>query len=182
MAHFLSTRTAATQRFLGILAFSALAFAFAAPGWGAEDDSTRSNAYVAGAEVRIDRPVDGDVVAAAGRIHVDPPVAGDAVIGAGSLDLQAAVGDDPRAAGGIVTVGAAVQGEVLIAAAKIIFSKSASIHGQAWLAAASVTLAGRTMSAIKVHARDGVGALLLQRSSRHGRAGAHAPADTWPAA
>jgi hypothetical protein len=120
----------------------------------AEDDRTPVNAYMAGAEVRIDRPVDGDLVVAAGRVHIDQPVAGDAVLGAGSIDIQAAVGEDLRAAGGIITLAASVRREVLLVAGRIILTPAADVHGETWLAAASVTLGGRLVSAAKVYARD----------------------------
>jgi hypothetical protein len=120
----------------------------------AEDDSAAVNVYMAGAEVRIDRAIDGDLVAAAGRIHIDQPVAGDAVLGAGSIDIQAAVGEDLRAAGGIITLAAPVHREVLLVAGRIILTPAADVRGETWLAAASVTLGGRLVSAAKVYARD----------------------------
>lgn len=120
----------------------------------ADDDGGPVNVYMTGAEVRIDRGVEGDLVVAAGRIHVDQPVAGDAVLGAGSVDVQAPVGEDLRAAGGIVTVADRVQGEVLVVAARIIMSPASEVYGRTWLAAASVTLGGRALSAVKVYARE----------------------------
>jgi hypothetical protein len=141
-------RTAAT---------AAVAFGFVlapACAGAVDEDAGPAHMYVAGAEVRIDRPVEGDLVAAAGRIHVDQPVAGDAVLGAGSLDLQAPIGEDLRAAGGIVTVASRVQGDMLIAAGRIILTRAADVHGEAWLAAASVALGGRAISRVKVHARE----------------------------
>jgi hypothetical protein len=119
-----------------------------------EDDTAPSNVYMAGAEVRIDRPVEGDVVAAAGRIHIDQPIAGDAVLGGGSIDVQSSVGEDLRGAGGIITVSARVGHEVLLAAARIILAPTAEVHGEAWLAAASVALGGRYVSAVRVYARE----------------------------
>ena len=150
---FLSLR-ARVRRHLAALNLAAACFVPLAPVLAADDEIAPTNVYLAGAEVRIDRPVTGDLVVAAGRIHVDQPVGGDAVIGAGSLDLQAPVAEDLRAAGGIVTVASRVQGEVLAAAIKIIFTPGAEVHGQTWLAASSVTLGGRVMSAVKVYARE----------------------------
>ncbi len=119
-----------------------------------DEDGAPTNVYMTGAEVRIDRPVEGDLVAAAGRIHVDQPVGGDVVLGAGSVDVQAPIGEDLRAAGGIVTLANRVQGEVLVAAGRIVINTGAEIHGEAWLAAAHVTLGGRALSGVKVYARD----------------------------
>jgi hypothetical protein len=120
----------------------------------AEDDTAPSNAYMAGAEVRIDRAVEGDLVAAAGRIHIDQPIAGDAVLGAGSIDVQSSVGEDLRGAGGIVTLAGKVGHEVLLVAGRVILTPAAEVIGETWLAAASVTLGGRLVSAVRVYARE----------------------------
>src|SRR5215210_4876406 len=69
------------------------------PAWAVDEDGTPSNVYMTGAEVRIERAVEGDLTVAAGRIHVGQPVGGDALLGAGSIDVQAPVGEDLRAAG-----------------------------------------------------------------------------------
>jgi hypothetical protein len=107
-----------------------------------------------GADVRIDRAIDGDLAAAAGRIHIDQPIAGDAVLGAGSIDVQSAVGEDLRGAGGIITVAGRVGHDVLLAGGRIIFTPAADVHGETWLAASSVSLAGRFASAVRVYARE----------------------------
>jgi hypothetical protein len=164
MPHFMSSETPgsgapARRRRFGSLASRLLTLALlgtpCVPGaLGAEDDSGPVNVYMTGAEVRIGRAIDGDLVAAAGRIHVDQPIAGDAVLGAGSIDIQAPVGEDLRAAGGIVTLAARVQREVLLVAGRIILTPAADVRGETWLAAASVTLGGRLVSAARVYARD----------------------------
>jgi hypothetical protein len=106
-----------------------------------------------GAEVRIDRPVDGDLIAAAGRIYVGEPIAGDAVLGAGSLEVQASVGEDLRAAGGLVTVGNQVHGELMIAAARIVIARGAELHGHAWLGGSHVAVGGLSFSSMKIYGR-----------------------------
>ena len=120
----------------------------------AEEDAAPSNVYVTGADVRIDRVTEGSLVAAAGRIHIDQPIAGDAILGGGSVDVQSSVGEDLRGAGGIVTVAGRVGHEVLLAAGRIIFTPAAEVLGETWLAAASVSLAGRFVSAVRVYARE----------------------------
>ncbi|MEA3157258.1 MAG: hypothetical protein QOK44_4847 [Betaproteobacteria bacterium] len=142
------------RRFIALAALF-MVMTLAAPGADAADeDGAPANVYMTGAEVRIDRPVDGDLTAAAGRIHVDQPVAGDAMLGAGSVDVQAPVGEDLRAAGGIVTIASRVQGTALVAAARIILTSAAEMRGETWLAGANVTLGGRAFSAVKVYARE----------------------------
>ena len=122
--------------------------------WAVEEDGSPSNVYMTGAEVRIDRAVEGDLTVAAGRVHVDQSVGGDALLGAGSIDVLAPIGEDLRAAAAIVTVANSVEGSALIAAARIILTSASEIRGETWLAARNVTLAGRTRSAVKVYARE----------------------------
>lgn len=122
--------------------------------YAVEEEGAAGNVYMTGAEVRIDRAVKGDLVAAAGRIRVDQPVAGDAFLGAGSLDVQATLGDDLRAAGGIVTIANRVKGEVIIAAGRVILTPGAEIHGQAWLAGGHVSVDGRSLGGVKVYGRE----------------------------
>lgn len=150
--HVLPSLSAAVGRLARLLLVAMLGVAPA--GAAIEDDAAPSNVYMAGAEVRIDRPVEGDVVAAAGRIHIDQPISGDAVLGAGSIDVQSSVGEDLRGAGGIVTVSSRVGHEVLLVAARIILTSTAEIHGETWLAAANVALGGRYVSAVRVYGRE----------------------------
>src|SRR5688572_1844937 len=140
-------RTQMAGRWLAAL----LAAASASPGQAAEPEG---NVYMAGAEVRIDRPVYGDLVAAAGRMVVEQPISGDTVLGAGSLDVQASIGDDLRAAGGIVAVASEVRGEALIAAARINLRPAARIHGQVWLAGNTVLIDGVSLAGVRVVARE----------------------------
>ena len=135
------------------VAFSWLPLLAATASAAAEEDSAAEPVYMTGAEVRIDRPVDGDLIAAAGRIHVDQPIAGDAVLGAGSLDVQAPVGEDLRAAGAIVTLGNRVRGEVMIAAARIVIGRGAELHGHAWLGGSHITIGGLAFSGMKIYGR-----------------------------
>jgi hypothetical protein len=127
---------------------------FCGGAWAVEEDGAPVNVYMTGAEVRIDRAVEGDLTAAAGRIHVDQPIGGDAMLGAGSIDVQAPVTEDLRAAGGIVTVASRVGGTVLIAAGRIILTSAAETHGETWLAAGIVSLDGRARSGVKIYARE----------------------------
>src|SRR6266545_238576 len=126
---------------------------FAACAGAAEDDRSPEPVYMTGAEVRIDRPIESDLIAAAGRIHVMAPVAGDAILGAGSLDLNAPIGEDLRAAAGFVTISNRVRGEVMIAAGRIVVAPGAELHGYAWLAGSHISLGGVILSSTKVYGR-----------------------------
>jgi cytoskeletal protein CcmA (bactofilin family) len=123
-------------------------------GYATEDDRSADPVYMTGAEVRIDRPIDGDLIAAAGRIHIDQPIGGDAVLGGGSLEIHGAVAEDLRAAGGIVTVAGPVHGDAMIAAGRITLSRNAEMHGHVWLAGSSVSIDGRSRGSMKVYGRD----------------------------
>src|SRR5690242_3836432 len=97
----------------------------------ADEDRSPDPVYMTGAEVQIDKPIEGDLIAAAGRIHVKQPIGGDALLGAGSLDLQGPVGEDLRAAGGIVTIANRVNGDAIVAAGRITLSRTGELHGHA---------------------------------------------------
>jgi hypothetical protein len=137
----------------GRLALAALA-CFTCCLAAAAEDGPAANVYVTGAEVRIDAPVPGDLVAAAGRISVDKPVAGDAVLAAGALEVNSPIGDDLRAAGGIVTLANAVYGEALITAGKISVGPEAWIHGRTWLAGNDLVIGGRLLGGLKAYGRN----------------------------
>jgi cytoskeletal protein CcmA (bactofilin family) len=111
------------------------------------------NTYMAGAEVRIEQPLAGDLIAAAGRLAVDSEVTGDALLGAGSIEVRAPLRDDLRAAGGIVHLYNRVEGEALIAGGSVTVDPSAQIGRHAWIAGVDVTIAGRLGGGLKAYGR-----------------------------
>lgn len=113
-----------------------------------------ANVYMAGADVKIEAPVDGDLYAAAGRVVVAQPVRGDAVIAAGSVDLTGEVADDVRAAGGVVTLAGRVGGEALVAGGSIAFGQDAEIRGRVFLAGGDIAVAGTLRAGLKVYGRN----------------------------
>ncbi|MGZ8154970.1 MAG: bactofilin family protein [Burkholderiales bacterium] len=124
-------------------------------GHAAEDADTQAgNVYMAGAEVHVDRAINRDLVAAAGRIQVDQPIAGDAVFGAGALDVHATIGEGLRAAGGVITLNGRVHGDVLLVGGHIEVGPMAEVHGEAWIAGSRVTVSGRSLSGLKLYARE----------------------------
>lgn len=118
------------------------------------DDESSANVYVAGADVHIEAPVDGDLYAAAGRVSVDQPVSGDAVLAAGSVEVKNRIGDDLRAAGGIVSVAGRVAGEALIGGGSIAFGPNTEIGGRAWLAGSDIAVAGRLHDGLKAYGKN----------------------------
>ena len=136
----------------GLAAVAVLWLALLSPAGAGEGDP--ANVYMAGADVTIDAPVDGDLYAAAGRVSVGQPVSGDAVIAAGSIDLTSTIGDDLRAAGGVVGVGGRIAGEVLIAGGSIAFGRDTEVLGRVWLAGGDIAVAGRLRGGLKVYGKN----------------------------
>lgn len=77
-------------------------------------DSPAGNAYLAGAQVRVQAPLPGDLLAAAGALEVNAPIAGDALLAAGTVSLNAPVTGDVRAAAGRISIGSSVGGELAL--------------------------------------------------------------------
>jgi len=121
----------------------------------AEDADTQGgNVYMAGAEVRVDRAINRDLVAAAGRIDVIEPIAGDAVFGAGALDVRAPIGEGLRAAGGVITLASRVHGDLLLVGGHVTLSPTSEVRGAGWIAGSRVTINGRALSGLKLYGRE----------------------------
>lgn len=117
-------------------------------------EAERANVYMAGADVKIDTPVEGDLFAAAGRVSVEQPVSGDVVLAAGSIELTSRIGDDLRAAGGVVTVSGRIAGEALIAGASIAFGRDTEAFGRVWLAGGDIAVAGRLHGGLRSYGKN----------------------------
>jgi cytoskeletal protein CcmA (bactofilin family) len=117
-------------------------------------DTQAGNVYMAGAEVKVDRAINRDLVAVAGRIEVTEPIAGDAVFGAGALEVRASIGERLRAAGGVITVTSTVHGDLLLAGGHIQLAPTSEIRGDTWIAASRVTVSGRALSGLKLYGRE----------------------------
>ena len=128
-----------------------IALALAGPALSAESDT---NVYVAGADVKIETPVEGDLYAAAGRVTIVQPVRGDAVVAGGSVDLSSAVGDDLRVAGGVVTLAGRIAGEALIAGGSIAFGRETEVLGRVSLAGGDIAVAGTLRSGMRIYGRN----------------------------
>lgn len=117
-------------------------------------DEDHNNVYMAGPEVRLAAPVQGDLFAAAGRIAVDHPVSGDAVLGAGSVEVRSSIGDDLRVAGGIVGLSGKVGGEALLAGGSVAFGPETEVLGHARIAGGNIVLAGRLHNGVDVYGKN----------------------------
>jgi len=112
------------------------------------------NVYAAGADVRIEAPVEGDLYAAAGRLGVAFPVRGDAVVAGGSIDLTGSIGEDLRAVGGFISLGGKIGGEALLAGGSIAFGPEAVVLGRTWIAGGDIAIAGTLEGGLKVYGRN----------------------------
>jgi cytoskeletal protein CcmA (bactofilin family) len=123
------------------------------PSAAAENDYSvsNSNVYLAGATVRTDGQVNGDLIAAAGRINVNHAVSGDAVLVAGSIEVYGNIGDDLRAAGGVVSVSGRIAGEAMLAGGSIALGPDAEVNGRARLAGNDVVVGGKMHNGLKVY-------------------------------
>ena len=117
-------------------------------------DGEPANVYMAGADVKIETPVDGDLYAAAGRVIVQQRVSGDAVIVAGSIDLTNTIGDDLRAAGGVISVAGRIAGEALIGGGSIAFGRDTEVFGHVLLAGGDIAVAGRLYGGLKTYGKN----------------------------
>lgn len=112
------------------------------------------NVYAAGADVRIEAPVEGDLYAAAGRLGIPVRVRGDAVVGGGSVDLTGSIGEDLRAVGGFISLGGKIGGEALLAGGSIAFGPDAVVIGRTWVVGGDIAIAGTLESGLKVYGRN----------------------------
>lgn len=156
MTHIPRLLSPAASPWLQLLHASAIAVLSLLLSWptaAAEDADSLvgSNVYLAGAGVRTDGPVDGDLIAAAGRINVNHAVSGDAVLAAGSIEVYGSIGDDLRAAGGVVSVSGRVGGEAVLAGGSLALGPDAEVGGRAWLAGNEVVIGGRMRNGLKVY-------------------------------
>lgn len=101
------------------------------------------NVYAGGAQVRPDRPAEGDFMAAGGRVVLDQPVGGDAALAGGAVDVRAPVSGDLRAMGGDISVESSVGGELLVTGGQVSLRPGATVAGPARLYGGTVTIDGR---------------------------------------
>lgn len=113
----------------------------------------RHNVYAAGAAIRLDNPVDGDLFAAAGKVTIDHPVTGDATLAAGAVSVRSPVAGDVRAIGGDVAIESGIGGELKAAGGNLTVAKSSRVDGDASLAGGLVNLDGKVMGDARINAQ-----------------------------
>jgi cytoskeletal protein CcmA (bactofilin family) len=136
------------SRFAMLAAATMFAVVAIAPAFAADSDdasaraSLGSDQFIAGSSIRIDHPIEGDLIVFGGKVGVSAPVAGDLVVAGGAVRLDASVGQSLYAAGGDLRIDGAVGRSLRIAGGRITVGKSARIAGNLTLAGGQVEVAG----------------------------------------
>lgn len=98
--------------------------------------------YAIGAEVSVDQPVSGDVVAGGGVIQIADDVSGDVIVFGGMVQINGNVGGNVRVLGGNVTVSGNVKGDVLVFGGNVDISRTANIGKNVLFQAGMMNLDG----------------------------------------
>jgi len=137
------------MRTIYLAGFSMLLVIFVAPaiaqrigGTVTMDERSLTDQYVAGRIVRVNAPIEGDLVVAGQRLIVAADIAEDLIAAGESIDVRNAVGDDIRAAGRTISVAGPVSGHIVAAGNNVTLSQGSSIAEWAWLAGRNVTIDG----------------------------------------
>ena len=130
--------------------------ALAMPAQAASSATTRSdagNTYISGESLRIAEPVKGDLFAAGRAVDIASPVAADVAAAGASVDVRADIGQDVRVAGNSVNIAGNVGGDLVAAGNSVVLAQSASVAGEALLAAREVQLDGSLRHGARVYAQ-----------------------------
>lgn len=115
------------------------------------ETSDAGNTYLAGSDLKIVRPVAGDLIAAGGRISVEENIGADAALAGGTVDIRAPVMQDLRVAGGTVNINKAIGGDLVAAGGTVRVEPTATISGSAWLSGGEVNVDGRIGRGAKIY-------------------------------
>lgn len=110
----------------------------------------RSDTFVAGGSVRLDKPVPGDLFAAGGNVDVDAPVGGDAVLMGGNLRVTAKVEQDLYAGGGRVILDAPIGHNLRVGGGQVDVGPLAEVGGNVSVGGGQVTLRGPVKGTLHV--------------------------------
>jgi len=117
-----------------------------------EERSSSGNSYIAGGNIIISTPVEGDLMAAGGDVKVEQEISADAALAGGSVELHAPVGQDLRAAGGTVNINSNVGGELFATGGTVRLARSARVAEDARLSGSDVMLAGEVAKDVRIYA------------------------------
>lgn len=115
------------------------------------ETSDAGNTYLAEGDLKIVRPVTGDLMAAGGRVSVEGEIGADAAIAGGTVDIRAPVMHDLRVAAGTVNINKAIGGDLVAAGGTVRIEPAASISGSAWLTGGEVSVDGKIGRGAKIY-------------------------------
>lgn len=108
-------------------------------------DAQAGNTYIAGGNVDVSTPVNGDLFVAGGNVRVQSAVSGDLFVSGGDVSISGPVKGDVRAMGGRVTLASTVGGEVMLSGGNVEIASEANV-GKVWVGAGQLIIAGTTDS------------------------------------
>lgn len=106
--------------------------------------------FMAGASVRLDTPVTGDLLAAGGEVEVNAAVGGDAAIAGGKLRLTGDIAKDAYVAGGQLDLAGTVGGNARIAGGQVETNRDFRILGNASVTGGDLKLRGNVGGYLQV--------------------------------
>lgn len=106
--------------------------------------------YVFGGSVRIDQPINGDLLAAGGNVDVEAQVAGDVVLAGGQLRIAAPVGGSVLGGGGRLVIDAPVGRNVRVGGGQVEFNPKSVVAGNLTVGGGQVSLRGEVKGSVTV--------------------------------
>ncbi len=100
------------------------------------------NVYVAGGNVEVSAPVNGDLIAAGGTLFLGGAVSRDILAAGGRVTLTGPSAEDARVAGGDVTIGGAYSGEIMAAGGQVTVTQEAKVAKDSYVAGGNITFNG----------------------------------------
>ena len=103
-------------------------------------EADHSDRIATGCPVRVETPVDGNLLGAGCKVSVEAPVSGKAALAGGNVHFDGEVGRDAYGAGGRVVVNGAVGRSVRLAGGHVQIGPNATVAGDASLAGGHVLI------------------------------------------
>ncbi|HHV24578.1 MAG: hypothetical protein PHG79_05780 [Methanosarcina sp.] len=125
-----------------IILFAALPYSAGAADENRLKYTSSGNAFGGGANLRIDRDTQGDLVLAGSRLEINGNTGGDFIGAGGELIVNGNVSGNIIVMGGSITVNGNVGGDVVAAGGQITLSRDSVVEGDILLAGGEVMLNG----------------------------------------
>lgn len=98
--------------------------------------------YLFGGSIRVESPVNNDVVAAGGDISINRDVTGSLIVAGGNIRSLGKVGNTVRAAGGNITIDNAITRDLVVSGGSVVVNKNAQIGGDVAFSGGTLVLDG----------------------------------------